>query len=48
MDGHGQIKKGFLMYELMLSRFQANIDYMHTLVGRYHNANILLNFLIES
>lgn len=48
MDGYGQIKKGFLMYELMLSRFQGNINYMHTLVGRYYNANILLNFLIES
>ena len=40
-------RKGSLIYELMLSRFQANVDYMHTLVGVYQNANILLNFLIE-
>lgn len=40
-------RKKSVIYELMLSRFQANIDYMHILVGVYHNANILLNFLIE-
>ena len=45
--GHGRIER-ILDIRINASKCQANIEYMRTLVGRCHNANILFDFLIES